>query len=203
MKNIALLAMYLLLGMATMAQEVKTSSTSSSKAKNNLKTGQAKVTSQSDATSQVQANADLNTLKDAKTKASEQIKETHGTLVRETAKTADQQGKGSVVSQVAGSVVAGSENEVSTETHGTTISGVATSTVEAGTKGAVVSDIASAVGQVQSTANRTVQSVDIAGQTAIKSTPKVNTDIRANTNVEVKPVKVKTNTKVRTGVSIK
>jgi hypothetical protein len=93
--------------------------------------------------------------------------------------------------------------EGSANNHVTVVNGVATTVVEAGSKGAIVSKVASTTGQLKSATNSVVKSIDVTSGATVKSSPKVKANVRANTNIDIKPVKVITNTKIRTGVSIK
>lgn len=159
-----------------------------------------------------------------KNEAGENLQNAHGKLVSETAHSIEGEQKGTVVSEVASAksknkVEAGLATEatiaeetalIPEATHGTAVRAAAQTEVEAGTKGAVVSEVASAVGKTQSAAHRAVKSVEVATQAAVQASPKVQTrvqvspkvDTRVNTKTEVRttPIKVRTNTRIRGGL---
>ena len=188
MRKIGLLAMVLLLGTGAMAQsaKLKGSGTSQSNAevkgaKTELKTAG---TGTFDVVQQDKIGIDRETangISKAKQKANAKAN---------LEQRLDELGE---VADVEKNTDATSQGDAAVSNHGTAVSAVAKSTVDAGAKGALVSEVASVNGQLHAI-NKTIPQVSTGAQ--------LKTGAQVNTRVGVGAVKVKTNTKVRTGVSI-
>ena len=194
MKSLSLLAIGLLLGTASIAQEVKSQNRSTQKA----------TMTANNNTSKKSAEASGNTQTDIELKQTAEgvHPRNRGAEISELTKSVDGSATGKSVRDVASSLTVQPKAEQA-DNHGAVVSTTATAELGSDVKGTAVSAVASSVGQVQSAANTAVKNVDVATQTAVKAVPAVKAQVNTNTKVDVKPVNVRTNTKIRTAVNIK
>lgn len=190
MKFLGLLAIGLLLGTASMAQETKTNVRSTQKSETTAKNNKSQKSLQTEAKSQNQLEQEVTGTDEVLKQGDDLRAENQGTVVSDVTKTVEGSSTGQTVSEVASSL-AGEGKAENIDNHGGTVSTTATSAIDADVKGSTVSTVASSIGNAQSSVKQVVTDVNVTGQNAVKA--------NVNTKVDVKPA----NVKVRTGLGIK